>query len=32
MDAKGIEDNNEIVNAVHHKGQPFRHILQEIGD
>jgi len=32
MNAKGIEDNNELVNAVHHKAQPFRHIPQEIAD
>jgi hypothetical protein len=32
LDAKGIEDNIEIVNEVYHRGQPYRRILQEIAD
>ena len=32
LDAKGIEDNIEIVNAVYQRGRPYRRILQEIAD
>jgi hypothetical protein len=32
LDAKGIEDNIETVNAVYHRGRPYSRILQEIAD
>ena len=32
LDAKGIEDNIETVNAVYHRGRPYSRILQEISD
>ena len=32
LDAKGIEDNIETVNAVYHRGRPYGRILQEIAD
>jgi hypothetical protein len=32
LDAKGIEDNIEIVNAVYQRGRPYSRILQEIAD
>ena len=32
LDAKGIEDNIETVNAVYHRGRSYSRILQEIAD
>jgi hypothetical protein len=32
LDAKGIEDNIEIVNAVYQRGRPYSTILSEIAD
>jgi hypothetical protein len=32
LDAKGIEDNIETVNAVYHRGRPYSRILNEIAD